>query len=91
MGGNKEDGARLLVMPGDSTKGNEHKVKYRKINLSIRKKKHFYCEAGQTSGQVAQRRCGVFVLGDIQNLTGHSLEQPANSPDAEQNALELLL
>jgi len=34
----KGDGARLLVVPGDSTRINKHKMKSRKTNLSIRKK-----------------------------------------------------
>jgi len=31
---------------------------------------------GQTLAQVAQRNCGVSLLGDIQNLTGQHPEQP---------------
>lgn len=37
IGGSKEDGTRLSGIPGDSTRGNEHRFKYRKITLSIRK------------------------------------------------------
>ena len=34
----KEDRARLLsVVPGDRTRGNEHKLKYRKVHLNPRK------------------------------------------------------
>lgn len=92
MGGSKEDGTRLSGVPGDSTRGNEHKLKYRNITSSIRKinqqqTNHFYCEVGQTLGHAIQRRCAVFVLGDIQNLTGYGLEQPATSSGPEQPAL----
>lgn len=38
MGGCREDGARLfLVVPPDSTRGNEHKLKHEKANLNMRK------------------------------------------------------
>jgi len=36
-----------------------------------------YCEGDQALAHVAQRGCGVSLLGDIQNLPGHSPEQPA--------------
>lgn len=32
---------------------------------------------GSTQAQVAQRDCGVSVLGDTQTLTGQTLDQPA--------------
>ena len=44
----------------------------------------FYGEGGQTLAQAAQRGCGVFILGDTQNLTGHGLEQPALSRGLDQ-------
>lgn len=56
--GKTKDGVRLIVLAGDGTRRNEHKLKCRKFHLSIRKKtqqKHFYCETGQTLGQVAKR------------------------------------
>ncbi|KAK4811097.1 hypothetical protein QYF61_016383 [Mycteria americana] len=60
------------------TTGNGHKLKYRKFCLNIRKKTPlFYCEGGQTLEQVAQRGCGVSVLGDIKNPTGCGPEEPA--------------
>jgi len=38
----------------------------------------FYnCEGGQTLKQFPQRHCGVFILGDIQNLTGYGPVQLA--------------
>ena len=46
MGGCKEDGSRLFsVVSSDRTRGNRHKLKYRKLHLKIRKKTpHFYCQ-----------------------------------------------
>ena len=34
---------------------------------------YFYCKSAQTVGQVAQRGCGIYILGDIQDFTrvGH--------------------
>ena len=36
-----------------------------------------YCEDDRAVTQVAQRGCVVFILGDIQTLTGHGPGQPA--------------
>ena len=44
------------VVPRERTRGNGHKLKYRKLHLNIRKKT-----------QVTQRVCGVTILGDITN------------------------
>ena len=41
------------------------------------KKKLFYCGVDWRLEWAAQRGWGISILGDIQNLTGHSLEQPA--------------
>jgi len=49
------------------------------------RKNKFYCEGGQTWKQAAQRGCGICVFGDIQNLAGHSPEQPAPAaPDLSE-------
>lgn len=43
MGVRKEDGTRLFsVMHSEWTRGNGHKVKYKKFCLNIRKKKSFF-------------------------------------------------
>lgn len=39
------------------------------------KKKHLYCEDGQTLEQVVQQGCGFSILGDTQNSTGNGPEQ----------------
>lgn len=33
----------------------------------------FYCDGDRKLKQVAQRGCGVFILGDMQNSIGHYL------------------
>lgn len=71
----EEDRARLLLMGlSDRTKGNWHKMKYRKFHLNIRK---IYCENDHTLEQVAPSSCGVSILEDIKNRPGHSSDQPA--------------
>ncbi|KAK4828368.1 hypothetical protein QYF61_026090, partial [Mycteria americana] len=40
------------------------------------KKKLFYFVNSQTLEQAAQRICGVFILHDIQHISGHGLGQP---------------
>ncbi|KAK4810883.1 hypothetical protein QYF61_013291 [Mycteria americana] len=66
-GGCKDDRARLFsVVPSGRTRGNGHKVKHRRFHLNIRK--HFFTvEVTEHWAQVAQRGCGVSLLGDIQN------------------------
>jgi len=50
-------------------------MKYRKFHLDIRK--IFYCEDNCTLEEVAPSSCGVSILGDSENLSGHSPDQPA--------------
>jgi len=51
-------------------------------------KKLPYSEGGQTLAQFAQRSCGVSILGDIQNSTGHSPEQPVLADPAWAGGLD---
>ena len=39
--------------------------------------KFFHCDGGETLDKVARAGCGVFILGDVQNPSGYSPEQPA--------------
>jgi len=50
--------------------------KIREKILNIRKL-FFYCEGDQTLTHITQRGGGQFVLGDIQNPSGHGPEQPS--------------
>ncbi|KAK4819917.1 LOW QUALITY PROTEIN: hypothetical protein QYF61_014652 [Mycteria americana] len=60
----REDRARFFsVVPSDRTRGNGHKWKFRKFHLN--EKALFNGKGGQTLKQVAQKGCGVSVLGDI--------------------------
>lgn len=49
------------------------------------KKKLFYHEGGQTLAQVAQRGCGITILGDIQNSTGQGPEQGIGLNDLQMS------
>lgn len=40
-------------------------------------KDYYYCAGAQTLEQVAQRHCGVSILGEVQNSTAHGPGQPA--------------
>lgn len=66
------------VAPSDRTRGNEQKLKHSKFRLNIRL---FYLifflyKSGQTLEQVVH--INVSILWDIQNLTGHGPEKPAD-------------
>lgn len=65
-GGCKEDGAMVfLVVSSDGTRGKGHKLNYRKLILNINK--HFW--GHQILEEVAQKGCGVLILGNVQNPT----------------------
>ncbi|CAM9632605.1 unnamed protein product, partial [Bubo scandiacus] len=59
------------VVSSDRTRGNGQK-----FYLNVRKKS-FYSGDDEMLETVAQRGCGVLILGDIQKLRGHDAEQPA--------------
>lgn len=50
-------------------------LKHKEFNLNIRKK--LCMEDGLALGQVAQRDCGFFIFGDIQNPAGQCPEKSA--------------
>jgi len=50
------------VAPSHRTRGNGHKLKYRIFLLNITE--HFDSEGDPVLAQIAQRCCGVSVLGD---------------------------
>ena len=62
-----------------SAKGNANSATRGRITpwTSTKEKKHFYFRGDQTLEQVVQAGCWDCILGSIQNLAGHSLEQPA--------------
>lgn len=51
--------------------------------------KLFHCEGHQTLEQVAQRGCGVSVLGESQNMCGHNLGQPTLVDSALSRGFDL--
>ena len=86
QGGCQEDGARLFsVVPSDGTRGNEHTLKYRKLQLDM--KKNFF-EGDRALEQAAQRGCGVSFSGDIQNPLGQDPVQPALGEPALAGGLD---
>lgn len=87
--GRSEKGPVSSREPRNRTRDTGHKMKYETAYLNRGEKnnnykkpptkktnKLFYCEGGQTLDQVVQRRRGVSVLGDSQNLAGHSPRPP---------------
>lgn len=72
--GSKDDGPRLLVVSCERTRGSGLELKHRKSYLntrncfSVRVVKHW---------KSLSNDCGVPILRNIQNLTGHAPEQPA--------------
>ena len=64
------------MLPSDRTRVSGHKLICGTFFLNTWK--HFvYCERDWALTESSQRGCGVFILGDIQNLSGHGPGQPA--------------
>ena len=71
----KGEETRLFsVVPGDRTGDKGYKLKYRKFCLHKRKKL-LHSVSEQTLEEVAQRGCGVSILGDTQKPTGDGPKQ----------------
>jgi len=78
-GGCKEDGARdFSVVPSGRTRGNGHKLEHRRFHLNMRKP-FFTVEGDQGLERITQRGCRVYILRDIQKLSGHIPGQPGLS------------
>ena len=66
---------RIQTLPSDGTQGNGHKLECSKSRSSIRNAPPptpFFSVRMKTE-HVARIDCGVFILGDTQNSTGHGL------------------
>lgn len=62
--GCREGGTKLLaVLRSDMTRGDGHKLKHGKFQFNIKKKNHL--DGSKTLGQVAEKLCGITILGDI--------------------------
>lgn len=66
LGGAEQSKCKQALLGGARAGGHGHKWRQGKFLLHMRKKP-FCCESGQMLAQVAQRGCGVSVLGDAQN------------------------
>lgn len=78
MGSNEEEGTRLFsVVHTDRTRFSGQKLKKKKREAQPEHNKQFFSECAQILEQVAQRICGVFILGDTQSPTGDGPGQPA--------------
>ena len=53
-------------------KDKREQAQIKNYEIPPEKKKHIYCESCHTLAQLAERDCGLSILGDIQSLTGHS-------------------
>jgi len=73
----QEDGAKLFsVVPSDRTRGSRHILKHRKFRLNMRKN-FFPLRVMEHWNNVAERGCGFYSSGDIQDPPGQGPVQPA--------------
>lgn len=72
----KGDEARVFFMPNDRTRGNAHKLKYRKFCLNTQPAFFFFFvpQDWSVTGSGCQRVCWVPIIGDIKNQT---VQEPA--------------
>ncbi|GAB0185397.1 translation initiation factor IF-2-like [Grus japonensis] len=88
-GGSQEDGARLFsVVPSDRTRGDGHKLEHGKVHLKYIEEKLLDSEGDRALEEAAQRGCGVFFSGDIQNPPGRHPVQPALGDPALAGGLD---
>ncbi|PKU41234.1 hypothetical protein llap_8471 [Limosa lapponica baueri] len=72
-GAYKKDGKGLFMSEySDRMRGNGSKLKEGRLDT----RKKFYCEAGETPEQVAQRSCRCPIPGSVQDQAGWGFEQP---------------
>lgn len=60
-------------------RSNGHKLKHRKFSLNVWGKKNYH--EGEVQEPFAQKDCGVPILGDVPNVSGHSPEDQVALPE----------
>lgn len=76
------------VVHREREKWNGHKLKCRTLHLNVRR--NVQCEGCQTLEEAAQRCCGVSILGDDQNPTGHSPGRALADPMLRRDLDEMI-
>jgi len=88
-GGCQEDGARLFpVVPSDRTRGNGHKLKYRKFHLNMRKN-FFALRVTKPCHRLLREVVDSAISGDIQDPPGQGPVQPAVANPASARGVGL--